>query len=246
MFSPNQKFFWDEARVLLRAAKEILQRVGRLEKPAQAAFFKGEFDSKLLDGFAARDGQIRFEHFIGDVTKYYNGISAQAPQRIVEFCKIRRSQDDAFDRLTEKATDTPNGITGEQWAVRHASVFRTVNRWPIPKIVSEAAEKNDVDFFKRLGRALASKQKDEIDWQHRVDKLEQFLVSEWCGDESDPPWCLFTDSALATFAALRLNRAPISLDAIRKMRQRLKLTQCSNPRITSVKLEDRGKHVLLQ
>jgi len=102
--------------------------------------------------------------------------------------------------------------------------------------VQEACEKNDASFLIKLGRTLGARQEFEY------DRLSKFLVDRWAGVGDEPGLCFFTDEALVELCRLCLKRA-VTLDAVRKTRQRLGLKKAGQPCITTVELVE-GKIVV--
>jgi hypothetical protein len=91
-----------------------------------------------------------------------------------------------------------------------------------------ACRANDAKFFIRLGRVLSERGAVE------PGKLADILVAGWCGDPSRPGLCFFTDEALAEFCRVALGNERLTLDVVRKTRQRLGLKKAGKARITKV------------
>lgn len=102
-----------------------------------------------------------------------------------------------------------------------------------------ASEYNDQRFFKRLGRALSepTTKKAGIVFPN---KLSQLLVTGWMPVRTKtgraPGLCWFTDEALTEVCRTILGNKSLTLDTVRKTRQRLGLKHAGKPWITRVKV----------
>jgi len=65
--------------------------------------------------------------------------------------------------------------------------------------------------------------------------MADILVAGWCGEQGRPALCFFTDEALAEYCRVALGNQRLSLDVVRKTRQRLGLKKAGKPNITKVK-----------
>jgi hypothetical protein len=97
-----------------------------------------------------------------------------------------------------------------------------------------ACRENDTKFFIRLGRVLSERGPFE------PGRMADILVAGWCGDAGRPGLCFFTDEALAEYCRMALGNERLSLDVVRKTRQRLGLKKAGKPNITKVKKVNGG------
>jgi hypothetical protein len=100
---------------------------------------------------------------------------------------------------------------------------------------------NDQRFFKRLGRALALPPSKEPGIAF-TDKLSQLLVTRWMPVTTKtgraPGLCWFTDESLTEVCRAILGNKKLTLDTVRKTRQRLGLKHAGRPWITHVEIVD--------
>jgi hypothetical protein len=131
-------------------------------------------------------------------------------------------------------------------AASTGSLKNTWANFDVAKIIHQAAEENDVRFFKGLGRKLSKKGKRLGTDLNRCDDLACFLVDFWiCSPDKlpdFPPLCFFTDEALADWCDFALTPESDGghFDAVRKCRQRLKLENAKTPLIKSVTKDANG------
>jgi hypothetical protein len=104
--------------------------------------------------------------------------------------------------------------------------------------VETACRFNDQKFFKKLGRALTAPPTKTVGV--KVDRLSLLLVRRWMpvttAAARAPGFCWFTDEALTDLCRIILGNNSLTLDAVRKTRQRLGLKHAGKPWITRVKL----------
>jgi hypothetical protein len=108
-----------------------------------------------------------------------------------------------------------------------------------------ACSYNDQRFFKRLGRALSNPPSKQPGIGH-TDKLSRLLVARWMPVTTKtgraPGLCWFTDESLTDVCRTILGNKSLTLDTVRKTRQRLGLKHAGRPWITHVVIVD-GKIV---
>ena len=118
-----------------------------------------------------------------------------------------------------------------------------------------AIKENNVEFFRRVvPEILNGRRKAPIPDPDKPETLEQWIVALWCQGEVWPQWldsklpplCIFTDQAAADFLThAKIVPGGVSIDAVRKIRQTLKLPQFSKPfRIKQLSLS--GNTVILR
>jgi hypothetical protein len=104
------------------------------------------------------------------------------------------------------------------WALSRAKL-RDLNDESMKKRLLKAIEQNDFAFFIRLGNEL--KRKPRV---IQPDRVEFFLASRWSKWVREiPPLCYFTDDALVKMLRILTSNKSLTLDQVRKTRQRLKL-----------------------
>ena len=228
-------FFWTDGLILLDHTRLLLDNLPNLPPGVQSQFWAGVITADLLKLLPSRTRKM----LCGE---------------IIDYCRVRQSQTQAWSALIAKARGEKISATGgisrgglkldeKQWAIVRARRTKVLNRPPLPKIIERAVEQNDVRFLIRLGKALQSKPKsDEVEWSH-CPPLMCFLVMNWVDPanfrQGLPVLCQFTDEALADYCAVAFGQTvgDPSIDAIRKIRQRLGLKQVVKPRVRSVKLK---------
>jgi hypothetical protein len=193
------------------------------------------------------------------------GISAEKIQdcrRVIQSCK------DARDFLVLRAMGHKPKSSGTIGFGRHrldakkfvlllaAANGNLKNTWAnfdVAKIIHQAAEENDIRFFKSLGRKLSKKGKRAGTDLNRCDTLACFLVDFWIGSPDAhpdfPPLCLFTDPALNDWCDYALSRKSndkilCKHGAVTKWRRRLGLKRAKTALIKSV-TKDAGGAIIL-
>ncbi|HZQ20457.1 MAG TPA: hypothetical protein VFA90_17315 [Terriglobales bacterium] len=179
---------------LLDRADVVFHELNRLGHEEQLQFLNGGNWS----GLRARLGALADKAFGGEVVKTIRGHRAQ----IVDYCLVRQSFEDAraflICLLRQEASlkdcdteiDENNAISvgrfqidQKRWALQIAKTTGSIQDIIVRYAISEANEKADVEFFKKLGRSLARKQRPaEIDYS-RVGIVPRFLVDKWCGEK---------------------------------------------------------------
>lgn len=240
-FSKKQDFPWADFANVFRHAypswpARILRKVECLNTAAQERFWKGKICKTLLQDVPPK-------------------LASQSPKCIVEYCRIKASEERAFNILTCKARREQLSNTGtvrfgdvrldeQKFALRAAERTGNVrSREMMSEIILRAYQNNDNRFFIRLGKALAVKVRpEEVDWSNRCDKIAIFMVENWCGEQSLlrlPPLCIFTDHALANFCELVFPAAMPTEESIRQWRKRLGLKRPIQPKIKSVTVTEK-------
>ena len=239
MFGNGQQFFWSDAAKRLYRARNALD-------------YLSQFDSQTREA-SLKEG-IFPKHASDDPNTPANELPVDA---IAEYRFVAESCDRARTSLIAIASGDKPSAKGESevklgevyldekaYVLNHAWCHKNLRVWSFADFIHKAAKDNDVSFFKKLGKALSSREKrSPLDWT-RCDELDCFLVDFWCGQPFGfpkfPPLCFLTDTALADCCAHALGRdtldKTVSFDAVRKRRQRLKLKQAKNLRIKNVKL----------
>lgn len=227
-------FLWTEGLILLDSTKRMLEELPKMSPEDQALYQDGQIPKEWL-------------RFLPD------RLARTSPKQILEYCRAWQSQKHGESMVMIKIRGDkldPNGtlrmgamrFDEETWALNLAGHSKDISRWPIPRVIERAAERNDVRFFMRLGRILQSKAKrPDVDW-NRCPLLIRFLVYNWCEaaeyQRGMPVLCQFTDQALADFCSVVMDRKPgnPSAESIRKWKLRLGLKSVSSPKIRKFKL----------
>ena len=186
----------------------------------------------------------------------------QDAQRVIRSCK------DARDFLILRAMGQKMKSSGkigfgrQRLDEKHfvlslaAATGNLKNTWAnfdVAKIIHQAAEENDIRFFKRLGKKLEKKGKRAGTDLNRCDNLACFLVDFWIGSPDThpdfPPLCIFTDPALNDWCDYALSRKSndkilCKHGAITKWRRRLGLERAKTALIKSVTKDDGGAIIL--
>ena len=105
------------------------------------------------------------------------------------------------------------------------------------QICTLAYDRNDAQFFVRLGRALS------VAKLPQCDRLSSVLISNWAPKENKPGFSQLTDEAILEVCKLALGNTRLALDNVRKTRQRLGLKKSYEPFFKTVKQEN-GKIVV--
>lgn len=138
-------------------------------------------------------------------------------------------------------------------AAANGNLKNTWANFDVAKIIHQAAEENDMRFFKSLGRKLSKKGKRAGTDLNRCDTLACFLVDFWIGSPDThpdfPPLCLFTDPALNDWCDYALSRKSndkilCKHGAVTKWRRRLGLKRAKTAFIKSVTKDDGGAIIL--
>lgn len=165
--SPTQDEFWSEALPFLRVSIPILARVNKLRSPERERFWSGDIDGKILAGL--------------DVPN--------APERIVAHCRARKSQVRAHGKLILEARREKLDSEGRVFANAGTPYLHRIDK--TTHVVNLARTRRlkkltgyDENTLKRIGRALTKEPMPRFDWG-RVDRLDAFLVRNWCGDLND-------------------------------------------------------------
>ena len=111
------------------------------------------------------------------------------------------------------------------------------NLRPFKKIIASATDRNDHDFFIRLGKELQRKPR------HSLDGLRIFIAMLWDKGFSGfcPPLKFFTDEGLVDFLKIQPRFSAVTFDQVRKARQRLGLRSI-NIKGKIKGLEHKGKY----
>jgi hypothetical protein len=265
-FSARQEnFFWDEAA-------EWLVRVDSFRAQSRRCIFydpvsgkelstkkfleiqrEGNRILRQLDFEAAR--QFPLSKFLeacmftkvvddsDDPTTYFAGIPNE---RIVEYRTVIRSRDDAMSALVvgDKRQDAKKFVLWEVGRLKTFNDFALKDI--IVRVIHQAAQDNDMRFFKRLADAFESKKPcPALGWRNPVN-LNQFLVSYWCYglrprelDPKFPPLCFFEGKARAEFCSLvfGVNNDGHYNDSIRQAVKKLGLVRSKQPKIKKVIIE---------
>ncbi len=232
----SERFFWTDGLLLLKATEAMLRQLPELDVASRAAFWQGKVLAEWLKWLPSRQKEVPAE-------------------RIVEYGRAWESQRAAIHILTIKARSeklAPNGqlrigglrIDAKSYALHLAKCWKTVGARGLPQIIARAAEENDVQFFKRLGRALGKKEPEpEVDWSG-MDNVTRFLVSNWCRPSDYAHWlpalCFFSDPALAKFcrSTFQRNEEKLTPEALRKTRSRLGLKPVRWPKIRQLTVKN--------
>jgi hypothetical protein len=231
----SETYFWTDGLILLNWTGGLLYQLAEASPEAR---------KKLLQGSVPPE-----------IHKLFPELFEKWPlNRILEYCEIWRSVRCAGTRLMIRACGEresrkgkvsevyvgPIALDERQFVVRHAGTAKAVNILGLPGLIHEAAKRNDVRLFIRLGRALqSSKTEAEVDWD-RVDQVPRFLVDNWCeGQHYNSRWpalCFFSDQALADFcnAAFGRKDGNPSCASIRQWRNRLGLKQARSPKVKEI------------
>lgn len=95
------------------------------------------------------------------------------------------------------------------------------NKPRLQRVVLKALERRDAKFFQALSRAY--KNCPTSIWQ-KTNRIERFLLSNWTeAIGSWPALCLLTDADLTEVCAQELDHPALTMAAVIKTRQRLKL-----------------------
>jgi len=152
--------------------------------------------------------------------------------------EIQKAKESGDFRASLKATDK-QFFRLMATEMREAILKKKWDTWVAERVMIALAEK-DGKFFKRLGEALQQP-------SQRVahDRLSVMLIDWWVSGEA---WdglglCHFTDEALTDFCRLQLGNERLTMDQVRKVRQRLGLAKSGSNWVRRVKLVD-GKLAL--
>lgn len=118
---------------------------------------------------------------------------------------------DAFDAIATVA------ITEWVFSLLSSERYRDLRRYKT--IITSAIDRNDHDFFIRLGKELQRKPR------HHLDELGIFIAMFWDKGffELFPPLKFCTDEALVDILRLQTRFSAVTFDQVRKARQRLGL-----------------------
>jgi hypothetical protein len=105
------------------------------------------------------------------------------------------------------------------WGIS-AAVNRDLKIEWVKKRLQKAIEQNDLEFFIRFGHELKRKPRVTV-----IDKVSSTLAFFWTtyAGKGIPPLSCFTDEALTEMLKILTKNESLSLDQVRKARQRLKL-----------------------
>lgn len=152
--------------------------------------------------------------------------------------EIQRAKESGDFRASLKATDK-QFFRLMATEMRESILKKKWDTWVAERVMIALAKK-DGKFFKRLGEAL-------LQPAERVahDRLSVMLIHWWISGEA---WdglglCHFTDEALTDFCRLQLVNERLTMDQVRKVRQRHGLVKSGSNWVRSVKLVD-GKLAL--
>lgn len=228
--SKRQKDFWSVDR-------EVRAFVCSLEKEEVYAFA----DSKGIEHALSI---VRNEELREELRLYLH--MSEFSRRFHLFCRIRKSQELANSVLFFKAMNYRNRGIGTEYFLHVVRTRDNDTDWPRfnEKIVLDALRANNRKFFIQLGKALSSKPGKRLD-PTRVDRKALLMVEAWFENGNKfPDLCQFTDEALVDFFEVAFPTAKVSLDNVRKMRQRLRLVKADRPRVRRVTV--RGNEILFE
>ncbi len=102
---------------------------------------------------------------------------------------------------------------------------RDLREWPINKTIAKAVEMNDLRFFIKLGRVLASKPITAETFEAPTpNRLAGFLVAHWAERKDGLPELFYlTPEGLTEVCSHSLGLTNLTRDAVVKLRQRLGL-----------------------
>ena len=230
--------------MLLEVSKCIVARLPKFEREIQHKFWQGTVPEPLI--LLANESGTN-----------WSGAS------IVAYCAVWRSRERAATYLITKARGEKIDPAGDIYrgdlqvdensmVLRMAATYGKVGIRFMPDVIFDAAKRNDVRFFIRLGKALqTTRRPPEVDWS-RCDPLACFLVTNWCrGTDFHyllPSLCLFTDQALADFCSVAFGRKAGNPSAagIRQWRRRLGLEYAPGRKIRKVHGKGRRHSVRLR
>jgi hypothetical protein len=230
----GRELSFDEVHEIQR---ELNNTMRQLDFETARQFPIGEFLGKRMMSKAVREDD--------DPETYFAGIPAE---QVADFRTVIQSQKDAMSALV--IGKTPPDI--KTYVLRLVERQKTFNNFAfkteIVRVIHEAAQQNDLRFFKRLADALESKKpRPAIDWC-KPTSLDQFLASCWCDygqsptmiDNKFPPLCLFEGKARAEFCAqlFRVNNDSRFIATIRQAVKRLGLKRAQQPKIKAVHVTD--------
>jgi len=116
---------------------------------------------------------------------------------------------------------------------------RDLKHSAIQEMIENARRDGDVQFFVRFGRAL--QEKAIAPEETPPDKLAALVTSGWLpSDLFRPGLCRLTDEALAKVCNYLVGREDLSLDMVRKARQRWKLKKGPKPWLKKVEKTAEG------
>ena len=119
--------------------------------------------------------------------------------------------------------------------------YRNMQHPDIRKLVELALLAGDTGVFVRLGRAFAEQPRIVGPEDMQVDKLKFVLVQWWLrGPQGQLGLCRLTDEALTEWCNLALGRVDLTLDKVRKTRQRLRLVKGAKPWFNKVEKTSEG------
>jgi hypothetical protein len=221
---------------------------------------------RLMNWISSSDtkvrGDFREDSIPAQSLKDFPWLAKFKPAQVVEYCRIEESRHKAASHLIiqargerlcpkgtySKVSSGEDRLHEEKFVLNTATKSKSVKRHFLPQFFFEAAQKNNVRFFIRLGKALQSRKKvPDVDWT-RCDPVACFLVQNWCEwceyDRRFPALCFFSDLALADFCSAVFGRNPgnPSVYSIRQWRRRLGLKQARYPKIGKISLK--GNKVL--
>lgn len=130
-------------------------------------------------------------------------------------------------------------------AIKRQTLWYAERRWsrqwldapPFSTGIQLAQQSGDEEFFIELGKRLAKPPLDGVG--DPLDKVDEFLLFNWCRDEAPDGVFLtvFSDEALCELCYLVLKREN-QMGTIRKRRQRLHLKKLARPIIRSVTMKN--------
>lgn len=187
---------------------------------------QGNESGDLLGAIRQREGALSVE------------LSAKEAQRaLVEKATGIEAHEKAVAAALAEG-DVKRGLEEKVFFILRLEKFRDLQHPDIRKLMALALETGDQDLIRRLGRALdepAIRGPDDFD----IDGVCLVLTQWWVkGPGGAAGLCQCTDEALTEFCNLAFKRHDLTLDAVRKARQRLGLKKGPEPWFTKAR---RGK-----
>lgn len=118
---------------------------------------------------------------------------------------------------------------------------RSLREQPIPKVIAQAVEDDDMEFFIKLGTVLS---KAPVEWTtYRMEpgmpptltRLEQFVLTHWATAKDGLPELFYlTPEGLAAVCNFSLRTRQITADSVVKLRQRLGLKPFKRQKLAAI------------
>lgn len=196
---------------------------------------------------------------IPSVLKEGNGTGdlVGAFNRYTAYLQVLLSQKEADRDLKEEATGSEanrkavsdalaagnvrEALETKVYYLLKAERYRNLQHPDIQKLIELAALAGDDSVFIRLGRALSQPAEIRGPEDMQVDKLKFVLVEWWLrGPQGQMGLCRLTDEALTEFCNLAFGGGSLTLDCVRKTRQRLGLVKGTKPWFNRVEKTSEG------